>query len=162
MDDRNCEFSYHRRDKQHGHTQKGLPSTDTFDTRLLEYCMRHIAFLPSLKDAIIVTSVCPGMVRSDLGRQYNTNFLLGIALVVVSHTMMRATADGANIYITALGRGEEVRGEMWKDDKVIGTEADEMMRSESGKKFGDDVWEQTKGVLEGMDESGVVKELVQS
>lgn len=44
---------------------------------------------------------------------------------------------------------------------MIGVEAEEMMRTETGKKFGDEVWKEMKGILETLDGTGVAKELLQ-
>ena len=127
---------------------------------LLEYCMRHVALLSNLKGKIIVCSVCPGMCKSELGRQYATSWVLKLATQVVMGTVARSAQDGANIYVSALGKGEEVRGEMWRDDKVLGTEPEEMMRSEVGVRWGDEVWREVKGALGGMDGVESVREVL--
>ena len=80
-----------------------------------------------------MTSVCPGMTKSDLGRQFLSNWFLAIVVSFLMNIVARKTEDGCNIYISALGKGEEVRGEMWKDDRVIGEEADKNVRSDEGK-----------------------------
>ena len=127
---------------------------------LLEYCMRHVALLSNLKEKIVVCSVCPGMCATELGRQYVTNWMLGLATQVVMGTVARSAQDGANIYVSALGKGEEVRGEMWRDDKVMDEEAEEMMKSEGGVKWGDAVWREVKGALGKMDGVETVRELL--
>ena len=122
--------------------------------------MRHVDSLPSLKEKIIVCSVCPGMCATELGRQYVTNWMLGLATQVVMGTVARSARDGANIYVSALGKGEEVRGEMWRDDKVMGEEAEQMMKSEVGVRWGHEVWKEVKDALGEMDGVEIVRELL--
>jgi hypothetical protein len=37
---------------------------------LLEYSMRHLAELTSDSSKVIINSCCPGLVKTDLGREY--------------------------------------------------------------------------------------------
>lgn len=45
---------------------------------------------------------------------------------------------------------------------MIGPEAEEMMRSETGKKFGDGVWKEMKVILQRLDDTGAANELLQA
>ncbi|OAP55522.1 hypothetical protein AYL99_10495 [Fonsecaea erecta] len=91
---------------------------------LLEYAVRHLAASPAVKDVdghakVIINTVCPGLCKSDLGRQVRTNFFIIFIQWLLYSIFARTAEQGANSYITALVRGEETHGEMWKNDRVL-------------------------------------------
>lgn len=131
----------------------------------VEYAMRHIAYLPILNSSaniqgesaeqalpkVIVTSVCPGFVATNLARNYTENSWLSSAAINVLMTLMRRPDVGANIHVSALGKGEEVRGEMWKDDVVLKGEKVKNVKGEAGRELGERVWRELRGICGELD-----------
>ncbi|RSL53627.1 hypothetical protein CEP53_007690 [Fusarium sp. AF-6] len=137
-------------------------------TKLMcEYGKRHLAMLPSLNDAkgqpkVLVASVCPGAVNSELSRHSANSGVLGAMARVVNGTVARTPEQGANIYISSLNLGVEGRGEMWTDD-AISKDARPFIASHELKRLGDNVWGEVKEFAAKVDEmhgSGVVKRLL--
>ncbi|KAH9240197.1 hypothetical protein K456DRAFT_1719522 [Colletotrichum gloeosporioides 23] len=84
---------------------------------MLEYSMRHLAFLPGIEDTekkpkVLVASVCPGAVNSDLSRHSANSGVVGMMAKIANNTVARTVEQGANIYISSLGLCEEGRGQM--------------------------------------------------
>lgn len=119
---------------------------------MLEYAMRHIASLPAVYDSrtqrpkVIVNSTCPGLCRSDLGRNFTGSMFFRILLWIFYGIFARTASQGANSYISALTRGTDSQGVLWKDDKFY--PVGEMLTSDRGKEFGDVVWEELKRILQ--------------
>ncbi|KAL2678690.1 hypothetical protein Neosp_009441 [[Neocosmospora] mangrovei] len=137
-------------------------------TKLMcEYGKRHLAMLPSLNDAnrkpkVLVASVCPGAVNSELSRHSANSGVLGAMARVVNGTVARTPEQGANIYISSLTLGVDGRGEMWTDD-AISKDARPFVASDELKRLGDHVWEEIKEFATTADEvhgSGAVKRLL--
>lgn len=110
---------------------------------LLEYAVRHLATSPALKGAdgqpkVIVNTTCPGMCKSDLGRQMTGNPLLKLLAWVMYTIVARTAEQGANSYLRALTLGDDSHGEMWKTDRIF--ETGPMVSTEEGQKFGDRIW----------------------
>jgi NAD(P)-dependent dehydrogenase (short-subunit alcohol dehydrogenase family) len=122
---------------------------------LLEYAMRHIATLPSVvstssEPKVIVNSACPGMCKTDLGRQYtNKNMLYRILLWIMGVLIMRSAEAGSRLYVSAITRGKESQGKIWKDDRYF--DGGEMVESAEGKKFGEKVWKEMVDVMENIE-----------
>lgn len=129
---------------------------------LLEYSMRHIAKLSSVnpptgKVQVIVNSTCPGMCKTDLGRQYtDKSMMFRVMMWLVSLLVMRTAEAGSRSYVSALTRGEESQGKIWKNDSCD-HEAD-FLDSPEGKAFGDKVWLEMVAVMEKLEPS--VKEVL--
>ena len=130
----------------------------------LEYAMRRMAFLPVLNapgttpDApasnprVLVTSVCPGYVATNLGRSYvEKSWLMGAAVLLLA-LVSKPAELGANVHVSALGRGLEVRGEMWKNDAVLAGETVKNVKDPEGLALGARVWEEMKGICRRADE----------
>jgi NAD(P)-dependent dehydrogenase (short-subunit alcohol dehydrogenase family) len=124
---------------------------------LLEYGVRHIANLPSLRYdtgelKVIVNSTCPGMCKSDLGRQFKTNIFISIAVWILCNIVARTTEAGARIYVSAVNRGADSQGQLWKDDKYYtGGELGEMIGTPQGNKLGDKTWKDLAGIVQKAD-----------
>jgi NAD(P)-dependent dehydrogenase (short-subunit alcohol dehydrogenase family) len=110
---------------------------------MLEYAVRHMVASPALKGAdgkpkVIVNTVCPGLCQSDLGRNIGKgNPFIKLAAWILFTFIARSAEQGANTYITALGRGDDTHGEMWKNDRVF--EVGPMLQTEETRKFGEKV-----------------------
>ena len=137
---------------------------------LLEMCIRPIAFLPSLlsdssdpksRPKVLVTSTCPGMTRTDLGRGFaNKGWVMAILAKIVMFMIAKSAQDGANTYLTCLETGMEARGEMWKDDKVWVEESETNLRSEEARAVGERVWREMREIVGREDGTGVVKQML--
>jgi NAD(P)-dependent dehydrogenase (short-subunit alcohol dehydrogenase family) len=66
---------------------------------------------------VIVTSVCPGWVNTDLGRDH---FFPGVHILafLFFFLFMRSPAQGANTVLSGTTQGERVHGRFWKNDKI--------------------------------------------
>jgi NAD(P)-dependent dehydrogenase (short-subunit alcohol dehydrogenase family) len=119
---------------------------------LLEYAMRHIAMLPSVVSTsgeakVIVNSTCPGMCKTDLGRQFTDKSLFFRILFWVMFLVIGRSAEaGSRQYVSAITRGKESQGKLWKDDKYY--DGGEMVESTEGKKFGEKIWKEMVEVME--------------
>ncbi|ETN45042.1 uncharacterized protein HMPREF1541_09918 [Cyphellophora europaea CBS 101466] len=127
----------------------------------LEYAMRHLAFLPVLRSdpaasdsppRVLVTSCCPGPVATNLARSYTANSWVATLGVALISQLVRAPEVGANIHVSALGRGEEARGEMWKDDVVVSGEKVRNVKEGVGRELGERVWREMKVVVKEQDQ----------
>ncbi|KAK2729019.1 short-chain dehydrogenase reductase [Colletotrichum kahawae] len=122
---------------------------------MLEYSMRHLAFLPHIEDAekgprVLIASVCPGAVNSDLSRHSANSGLVGMMAKIVNNTVARTAEQGANIYISSLGLGEEGRGQMWTDDH-ISKDHKAFLSTPEGKQLGDRVVQELQSFVREMD-----------
>jgi NAD(P)-dependent dehydrogenase (short-subunit alcohol dehydrogenase family) len=117
----------------------------------LEYAVRHLAASPAVRGAdgkpkVIINTSCPGLCKSDLGREVGKgNPLIKLLTWLLWAIFARTAEDGANTYATALELGDEIHGEMWKNDRVF--EVGPMLASDEGKKFGDKMWSEVVRVI---------------
>ncbi|TEY62503.1 hypothetical protein BOTCAL_0161g00200 [Botryotinia calthae] len=68
------------------------------------YAVNEIAKLALRTDGtpnVIVNSICPGMVKSDLGREYNTGVVIGIMINLWMSLACKTTEGGARTYVLA-------------------------------------------------------------
>lgn len=122
---------------------------------LLEYCMRHVAQLPTIQSesgrgpSVIINSVCPGMCKSKIGREASENKFFALALSVLYFLLGRPPEEGVNIYLSGITQGVDSHGEMWKNDIVypMGT----MHTTAEGKQFGNKIWAEMVEVVQGID-----------
>ncbi|KAK5045610.1 hypothetical protein LTR84_008979 [Exophiala bonariae] len=136
--------------------QKNLPpgqmSAQTKYSRskmVLEYAIRQLAASPALRDAdghprVIIDSTCPGMTKSDLGRQFDS-FLFRIVKWIMFSLLARETEQGANILVSALIQGEEVHGQMWRDDKI--NQPAGLYATAEGKTMGVKMWKDIRQII---------------
>ncbi|KAL6247205.1 hypothetical protein RBB50_005548 [Rhinocladiella similis] len=124
---------------------------------ILEYAVRHLAASPALRSPngqlpkVIINTVCPGMCKSDLGRQFTDSTIVRIITWCVYKFFARTAEQGANSYTTALSLGDDGHGRMWKDDCVY--DDGPMLSSKEGIEFGDKVWAEVSQVILKADES---------
>jgi NAD(P)-dependent dehydrogenase (short-subunit alcohol dehydrogenase family) len=117
---------------------------------VLEYAVRHLVTLPSLKGVdgnpkVIINTACPGMCKSELGRQMTQNPLIKFLSWLMFAIVARTAEQGANTFISALTLGDDSQGELWKDDRVY--ETPPMITTEEGQKLGDKVWGEVLQVI---------------
>jgi NAD(P)-dependent dehydrogenase (short-subunit alcohol dehydrogenase family) len=119
---------------------------------LLEYAVRQVAMLPSVMSTsgeakVIVNSTCPGMCKTDLARQYTQKSLFyRIAIWFMFLLIGRSAEAGSRQYVSAITRGRESQGKLWKDD--IYFDGGRMVESAEGKKFGEKMWKELVEVME--------------
>ena len=132
---------------------------------VLEHCFRRVAALPYVRNSgVIMVSTCPGMCKSDLGRQFSDGSV-GMRWAVYFFMLLvaRDGQDGANTYITSLEQGGEAHGEMWKDDALLNEKEEVVMNVKSDKAvvFGDKIWKEMQDALKKMDQGGRTGEVLQ-
>jgi NAD(P)-dependent dehydrogenase (short-subunit alcohol dehydrogenase family) len=116
----------------------------------LEYAVRHLAKSAALKDAngqskIIINTTCPGLCKSDLGREATKSIFVKLFAWLLFALVAREAEQGANTYVTALDQDEKTHGEMWKDDKIEKTGP--MMATEKGQQMGEKIWPEMVQVM---------------
>jgi NAD(P)-dependent dehydrogenase (short-subunit alcohol dehydrogenase family) len=87
-----------------------------FSKLFLMYATNKLASEVSSKD-VIITSICPGMVRTDLGRDryFPGIFILAAAFLFL---FIRSPSQGANMILSGTTQGESVHGRFWQHDKI--------------------------------------------
>lgn len=134
---------------------------------MTEYAKRHLAGLKSITDnagkpKVLVLSVCPGAVNSDLSRHAAGSGLLGLMAKAVNNTVARTPLQGSNIYLTSLEQGQDAQGEMWTDDH-ISQDHKQYILSPDGAEFGNAVWRELQDYMLQTDEeygNGAVRSLL--
>jgi NAD(P)-dependent dehydrogenase (short-subunit alcohol dehydrogenase family) len=66
---------------------------------------------------VIITSVCPGWVNTNLGRDH---FFPGIFIIIFIFTLlfMKTPAQGADMILSGTAQGEMVHNRFWRHDKI--------------------------------------------
>lgn len=67
---------------------------------------------------VIVTNVCPGMVATDLARDFTTNIGIRVALQIMKFLVMRNSEQGARTLVRGIMLGKEAHGRFWQHDMV--------------------------------------------
>jgi NAD(P)-dependent dehydrogenase (short-subunit alcohol dehydrogenase family) len=88
----------------------------SFSKVFLMYVATFLADNISSED-VIITSICPGWVNSNLGRDH---FFPGIHILAFFfiYLFMRTPAQGANTILSGTTQGEMVHGRFWQHDKI--------------------------------------------
>jgi NAD(P)-dependent dehydrogenase (short-subunit alcohol dehydrogenase family) len=109
----------------------------------LMYAANKLASEVSSAD-VIITSICPGVVRSDLGRDHYFPGVYIVAALLV-FLFMKSPSQGADSVLSGTTQGESVHGRFWKDDQIqpvplaiAGTEM---------KELGSRIWDEIVGTL---------------
>lgn len=96
-------------------------------------------------EVVIITSVCPGVVQSHLGRDHFFPGVFILAAVVV-FLVMKSPSQGADMVLSATTQGEAVHGRFWQSDKVqpvpLAVAGAEM------KELGSRIWDEIVETLE--------------
>ncbi|KAH8717049.1 hypothetical protein GQ44DRAFT_688166 [Phaeosphaeriaceae sp. PMI808] len=87
-----------------------------FSKVFLMYVTRHLASKVSSED-IIITSICPGMVNTNLARDHQFPGMY-VLFFLVTFLFMRTSAQGANMILSGTTQGEMVHGRFWQHDKI--------------------------------------------
>lgn len=87
-----------------------------FSKVFLMYATNQLADKISSED-VIITSICPGWVNTDLGRDHFFPGVFVLAFVFV-FLFLRTPAQGANMILSGTTQGERAHGRFWQHDKV--------------------------------------------
>ncbi|KAF2740936.1 hypothetical protein EJ04DRAFT_518143 [Polyplosphaeria fusca] len=109
----------------------------------LMYATNKLAELVSPED-VIITSVCPGMVQSELGRDYKFPGV-GVAIWVAGALVMRTGEQGARVYISATTAGKESHGRFYQNDQI--RPLSPSVAGEANKKTAEKVWGELVRIL---------------
>jgi NAD(P)-dependent dehydrogenase (short-subunit alcohol dehydrogenase family) len=112
-------------------------------TKLLQrYAAIHLA-TASPSSEIIITSVCPGMVTSNISRDIKFPGA-GLVLAVMQAMVFRTADQGANTYISGAAQNQELHGRFWSSDvvrvdgqNIVGEESKEVARRVWGEIVGE-------------------------
>ena len=116
----------------------------TMTKLLLMYATNVLASGISSED-IIVTSTCPGFVKTDLAR--DTQFPgRTVVLTIIAAIMMRSPEQGARSLVSATTEGERLHGRFWKSDIV--QPVPPCIAGEENKKIALRVWKEIIEVLQ--------------
>lgn len=109
----------------------------------LMYATNHLAKVTSSGD-VIITSVCPGMVATDLARDYKMPGV-AIGLWLMRIILQRNPEQGARTLISGTTLGERSHGRFWQHDKIqpIG----KSLTGEANKITGLRVWKEIVEIL---------------
>ncbi|TVY16932.1 Short-chain dehydrogenase/reductase tropG, partial [Lachnellula arida] len=119
-------------------------------SKLLEqYVVNKIAKLSSPE--VIVNPLCPGLVKTDLAREFKTNFLMSMAVNGYMNVMSKTTAGGArSLVLTALTPPED-NGKYithYQSDKDYKNAVQHNVLGPEGQKMQAQVWKEVLDILE--------------
>ncbi|KAF2228231.1 short chain dehydrogenase/reductase [Elsinoe ampelina] len=113
----------------------------------LQAAYQHIARLAASKSGepdVIVTSVCPGMTKSNLARDFKQWWILPI-LWLFYYIFARSTEEGARTYVSGAALGEKGRGGFWQHDKLQPTAP--LLKDAEGDKRAENIWHEIIDIL---------------
>ena len=115
-----------------------------FSKVFLRYATNKLADEMSSGD-VIVTSICPGWVNTDLGRDH---FFPGVQILAFFFILlfMRSPAQAANMVLSGTTQGERVHGRFWQHDQIQPTPPS--LQGAEMKEFGVRMWNEIVGALE--------------
>ncbi|KAK8174120.1 short-chain dehydrogenase/reductase family protein-like protein [Phyllosticta citrichinensis] len=87
---------------------------------------------------VVVTSCCPGLCKSDLGRDFSGFLMVRIVRGLFFALFARSTEQGARSLVSGLTLGKEANGQFWQHDKF--QEVSPYLVGEKGEAFKQRVW----------------------
>ncbi|KAG0646351.1 Short chain dehydrogenase atnD [Hyphodiscus hymeniophilus] len=122
-------------------------------SKLLEqYVVNEIAKLAVGKDGkaeVIVNPMCPGMVKSDLGRQYKTGAVASFGVDMIMNIIAKSTEGGARtLVLAALAKENGEYITHYQSDADYKIAAEESVFGAKGQKMQAEVWKEVLAVLE--------------
>lgn len=109
----------------------------------LMYATTQLAAETSSGD-VIITSVCPGMVATDLARDYKLPGLK-IALWLMAVLLQRTSEQGSRTLVSGTTLGEKSHGRFWQHDTIQPVAPS--LTGEENKKIGVRVWNEVVDIL---------------
>ncbi|KAF2830134.1 hypothetical protein CC86DRAFT_345106 [Ophiobolus disseminans] len=116
----------------------------SFSKVFLMYATRYMADRVSSGD-VIITSVCPGWVYTNLGRDHFFPGVYYVAFILIFF-FMRTPAQGANMIISGTAQGESVHGRFWRHDHI--QPIPRSLKGNEMKDFGERMFHEILGALE--------------
>ncbi|KAH6618585.1 hypothetical protein C7974DRAFT_465258 [Boeremia exigua] len=109
-----------------------------FTKVFLMYAANKLASEVSSAD-VIITSICPGAVMTDLGRDH---YFPGIYIVAAAliFLLMMSPSQGANPILSGTTQGESVHGRFWKSDQI--QPIPPALAGEEMKELGSRIWDE--------------------
>lgn len=80
-------------------------------------CMRSLAKRQGENGHVIISAVCPGLVKTDLARGLPQTFLTKLGLGFFS-IFQRSVEVGSRSYVSGVTLGRKVHGQFWQHDKI--------------------------------------------
>ncbi|KAL1382086.1 short-chain dehydrogenase/reductase family protein-like protein, partial [Phyllosticta capitalensis] len=87
---------------------------------------------------VVVTSCCPGLCKSDLGRDFSGFLMVRIVRGLFFALFARSTEQGARSLVSGVTLGKEANGQFWQHDKF--QEVSPYLLGEKGDAFKQRVW----------------------
>lgn len=106
------------------------------------------------KGSVVLNTLTPGFCRTSLFR--DNKFPASVFLKLISILIGRSADMGSRELVYAAAAGPETHG-MWLDSHEV-REPSEFVRSEEGGRLEVRVWEELKGILEGV-EPGITRNI---
>ncbi|KAF1977778.1 hypothetical protein BU23DRAFT_499678 [Bimuria novae-zelandiae CBS 107.79] len=115
------------------------------------YAMTTLASDVSSGD-VIITSICPGPVTSDIGRDYSSRYpiISAIFTFILGYLFFHTPEVGANSILSGTTQGEMLHGRFWKYDNIMPVAPS--LSGEENKKLGLRVWGE---MLQALEKNGV-------
>ncbi|KAL1606720.1 hypothetical protein SLS60_004127 [Paraconiothyrium brasiliense] len=117
-------------------------------TKLFQmYAMTLLADEVSSED-VIITSVCPGPVTTDIGRDYSSRYpaISAILIFILGYLFFHTSTLGANSILSGTIQGETLHGRFWKYDNIMPVAP--TLKGEDNKKLRLQVWKEMLLALE--------------
>jgi NAD(P)-dependent dehydrogenase (short-subunit alcohol dehydrogenase family) len=102
----------------------------------LIYATNELAEKVSSAD-VIITSICPGMVKTDIGREVQFPGVK-VALAIIAFLVMRSPEQGARSILSGTTQGESLHGRFWQHDRI--QPVGKNIAGDEKKKLGVRVW----------------------
>lgn len=121
-------------------------------TKLFQmYAMSELAAQVSSGD-VIITSVCPGPVTSDIARDFTSRYptISSILMFFLGYLFFHAPAVGANSILSGTTQGEASHGRFWKYDTIMPIAP--TLKGEENKMLRKRVW---KEMLQALEKDGI-------
>ncbi|KAK0107279.1 hypothetical protein ONS95_003979 [Cadophora gregata] len=144
-------FTYFSREEN---WPKGSPNMYSISKLLIQYCVNEIAKLAVDKDGTVQTVVnpmCPGMVKSSLGREHITSAIMGVAVDIFMAGAMKSTEGGARRLVVPALTTKEENGKYISDSQsheeyLVAVQKN--ILGPEGQKMQKQVWEEALEILE--------------
>ncbi|KAH7398992.1 hypothetical protein DE146DRAFT_719169 [Phaeosphaeria sp. MPI-PUGE-AT-0046c] len=127
-----------------------------FSKVFLMYATACLAGRISSED-VIITSVCPGWVFTDLGRDYYFPGVYYVAYLFIL-LFMRTPAQGADMVLSGTTQGEKAHGRFWRHDAI--QPIPPSLKGDEMKNFASRIFDEILAVLEASGQN--VRELAAS
>ncbi|KAE8452795.1 hypothetical protein EG329_013067 [Mollisiaceae sp. DMI_Dod_QoI] len=132
---------------------QGMSGMYAINKLLVQYCIREISKLalgPDGTPQVIVNPMCPGMVKSELGREYRTGILMSAGIDTFMNIVSKSTEGGARTLVLAALTGKDENGKYitnYQSDEEYLKEVEKNILGPKGQKMQAEVWKEVLLVL---------------